>query len=234
MVNLGGSGVNKDQGMFRVAVAAMLCASLALGGCQTARPRSGATVEVGPPLKSAVWMAIASNSDRSRLERLGLAWSEGLAGANKRYQSAVQREGALLRPRAALPRPNPTPGSYNCRLIELGKVGKNDKAFQSYKPFFCYIQIDGDQLSFVKQTGSQRPAGILWDDDEGRNRMVFLGSMARGAEDKTLAYGDDPKRDLAGVFERIAPFRWRLVIPWPQDDAKIAIYELTPVANQPE
>ncbi len=48
------------------------------------------------------------------------------------------------------------------------------------------------------------------------------------------AAADDPKRDMAGVFERIAPFRWRLVIPWPQSGAKIQVFELTPVANQPE
>ena len=49
-----------------------------------------------------------------------------------------------------------------------------------------------------------------------------------------LAYGEDPKRDMAGIFERIAPFQWRLVIPWPQDGAKLDVFELTPVAEQPE
>jgi hypothetical protein len=36
------------------------------------------------------------------------------------------------------------------------------------------------------------------------------------------------------VFERIGPFKWRLVIPWPQDAAKLDVFELTPVAKQPE
>jgi hypothetical protein len=39
---------------------------------------------------------------------------------------------------------------------------------------------------------------------------------------------------MAGIFERIAPFRWRLVIPWPQDGAKLDVFELTPVAQQPQ
>ena len=37
-----------------------------------------------------------------------------------------------------------------------------------------------------------------------------------------------------GVLERIAPFRWRLVIPWPQSTSKLDVFELTPVANQPQ
>ena len=34
---------------------------------------------------------------------------------------------------------------------------------------------------------------------------------------------------MAGVFERIGAFRWRLVIPWPQSDSKLELFELTPV-----
>ena len=64
--------------------------------------------------------------------------------------------------------------------------------------------------------------------------MIFLGSLALGNEQAPMAYGDDPKRDMAGVFERIAPFVWRLVIPWPQSTSKLDVFELTPVANQPE
>nr|WP_277343930.1 DUF4893 domain-containing protein [Sphingomonas sp. HDW15A] len=88
-------------------------------------------------------------------------------------------------------------------------------------------------MTIVKQTGSQRPAGRLWDDDNSR-RMIFLGSLALGSEDEVRAYGDDPQRDMAGVFERIAPFVWRLVIPWPRDGSKLQVFELTPVAEQPK
>ena len=35
---------------------------------------------------------------------------------------------------------------------------------------------------------------------------------------------------MAGVLERIGPFRWRLVIPWPQSTSKLDVFELTPVA----
>ena len=111
--------------------------------------------------------------------------------------------------------------------------GARAVAFERFKPFFCYVEVEGDLLTIVKQTGSQRPAGRLWE-DERPDRLIFLGSLALGNEEQPLAYGDDPKRDMAGVLERFAPFRWRLVIPWPQGTSKLDVFELTPVANQPE
>jgi hypothetical protein len=158
-----------------------------------------------------------------------------LADANKANSGDVRKEGKLLLPRASLPRPAPTPGSYNCRLIKLGKATAKGKPFESFKPFFCYVEVEDDQLTIVKQTGSQRPAGRLWEDDDPK-RLIFLGSLALGEEDQPRAYGDDPKRDMAGVLERIAPFRWRLVIPWPQSTSKLDVFELTPVdfTQQPQ
>ena len=193
------------------------------------------SVEVGPPPKSNAWKAVATAADEDRIDRLGLAWQEALDEANKANASDVRREAKLLMPRSALARPDPTPGSYNCRLIKLGRVSAKDKAFETFKPFFCYVEVEGDLLTIVKQTGSQRPAGRLWADDDP-TRLIFLGSLALGDETVPLAYGDDPKRDMAGVLERIAPFKWRLVIPWPQSTSKLDVFELTPVdfANQPQ
>jgi hypothetical protein len=207
-----------------------------LAGCATKSnlpPGVRASVEVGPPPKSEAWKALATAADQDRIARLGLAWQQALDDANKTNAGDVRREGKLLLPRAGLPRPEPTPGSYNCRLIKLGKATPKDKAYESFKPFFCYVEVEGDLLTIVKQTGSQRPAGRLWLDDDPK-RLVFLGSLALGTEDQPLAYGDDPKRNMAGVFERIAPFKWRLVIPWPQSTSKLDVFELTPVAQQPE
>jgi len=204
------------------------------GGCQTTPKRSAASVSVEPQTQSEIWKSVASPQDQSRIDRLGLAWQEALADARARYGSAVRAEGELLEARAALPRPEPTPGSYNCRMISFGSGKRGSPSFERYKPFFCYVLVDDSGvLTIVKQTGSQRPAGRLWNDDDP-NRLIFLGSLALGDEKEPLAYAEDPTRDMAGVFERIAPFRWRLVIPWPQDGAKLQVFELTPVPVQPE
>ncbi|MBA2466436.1 MAG: DUF4893 domain-containing protein [Sphingomonas sp.] len=207
-------------------------------GCTAAleqRPgrRTAATVMVEPPLKSEDWMQIATTQDESRISRIGLAWQSALADARPRFAAEIRREGALLDPRAAEPRPAPTPGSYNCRLIKVGKATAKAPAFERFKPFFCYVQVEENLLTIVKQTGSQRPAGRLWEDDRPE-RLIFLGSLALGDEQQPLAYGENPKRDMAGVLERIAPFRWRLVIPWPQSTSRLDVFELTPVAEQPE
>ena len=175
---------------------------------------------------------MATAADKDRLARLGLAWQEALDDARKTNAADIRKEGKLLLPRSALPRPDPTPGSYNCRLIKLGKATPKSKPYESFKPFFCYVEVEDDLLTIVKQTGSQRPAGRLWADDDP-TRLMFLGSLALGDEQQPVAYGDDPKRNMAGVLERIAPFKWRLVIPWPQSTSKLDVFELTPVALQP-
>ncbi|WP_310467580.1 DUF4893 domain-containing protein [Sphingomonas sp.] len=213
----------------------MLAALAVLGACSAdPKPRPQvASVTIEPPRKSDVWVRVATDADESRLARIGLAWQSALADANAASARAVTEEGQLLDPRAALPRPAPTPGSYNCRLIKLGKATARGEAIEKFKPFFCYVEVEGPLLTIVKQTGSERPAGRLWEDDRPE-RLIFLGSLALGNEEQPIAYGDDPKRDMAGVLERIGPFRWRLVIPWPQGSSKLDVFELTPVADQPE
>jgi hypothetical protein len=229
-VPFAGSKVTKGPG-----VAALIGLAL-VAGCATKPklpPGARPIVEVEPPLKSNAWKGLATQADQDRLARIGSAWQEALTEAGKSFGAEIRKEGVLLKPRAALPRPAPTPGSYNCRLIKLGQTSPKTRAYESFKPFFCYVEVEGDLLTIVKQTGSQRPAGRLWEDDNA-DRLIFLGSIALGDEEQPLAYGDDPKRDMAGVLERIGPFRWRLVIPWPQSTSKLDVFELTPVANQPK
>ena len=208
-----------------------IAAMLAAGGCApVAKDVPRPVVTVSPPTKADVWQGIASTADQQRLANVSGAWAAGLSDARKgNFASALRDDAELLKSNAALARPAPTPGSYSCRLVKLG--GK--PAFEKFKPFFCYVEVDGNLLTIVKQTGSQRPAGRLWEDDNP-TRLIFLGSLALGDEEAPLAYGDNRKRDMAGIFERTGPFRWRLVIPWPQDGSKLHAYELTPVADQPK
>jgi hypothetical protein len=217
-----------------------MAAAFAAGLCSCAtKPQHSSglhpSVEVGAPAKSEAWKSLATLEDKDRLSRLDVAWQDALEEAKKVDAAYVRREGKLLLPGAALPRPEVTPGSYNCRLIKLGKATAKSKPIETFKPFFCYVEVEGDQLTIVKQTGSQRPSGRLWEDDDPK-RLIFLGSLALGDETAPLAYGDDPKRNMAGVLQRIAPFRWRLVIPWPQSTSKLDVFELTPVdfAQQPQ
>lgn len=223
--------------MKRSGLAWIVALTALAAGCTTPEMRArraGASVTVEPQAVSEGWKRVATAADQSRINRLGLAWHQSLAEARPRHAREITGEGELLTPRAALARPAPTPGSYNCRMIRIGKPDRKSPAYERFKPFFCYVQIDDQgSLTITKQTGSQRPAGRLWDDDDP-NRMIFLGSLALADEQEPLAYGDDPERNMAGVVERIAPFRWRLVIPWPQSGAKLEVFELTPVADQPE
>ena len=225
--------------MRRAQIFTAILAVLALAGMAGCTPKpklqpgQSPRVEVGAPLKANEWKNVATAADESRLDRMGLAWQAALAEAKKSNPGDVRREGKLLEPRSALPRPAPTPGSYYCRLIKLGKATPKGKTFESFKPFFCYVEVEGELFTIVKQTGSQRPEGRLWEDDDA-TRYIFLGSLALGDEDAPAGYGENPKRDMAGVFERIAPFRWRLVIPWPQSTSKLDVFELTPVPQQPE
>ena len=207
-----------------------------VSSCETAtkRARSAATVTVEPEAVSDAWKRVATAADQDRLNRLDLAWQQALTEAKERRAKEVNAEAELLKPHMAFPRPEPTPGSYNCRMISLGRIEGKPPAIEKFKPFFCYVLSDeAGALTIVKQTGSRRPAGRLWDDDNPA-RMIFLGSLALGDEKEPMAYGEDPSRDTAGVLERIGPFKWRLVIPWPRSGAKLEVFELTPVADQPE
>ena len=230
-----GLNIAKDRDLHRARLA---CAAiLVLGGCvKPATPPvvAVAPVVAAPPTKADVWQRIASAADIDRIRRTNQAWTTALAEARSRgFRSAVASEGALLKPGGALARPAPTPGSYNCRQIKLGSTTRRGPAFEKFKPFFCYVEVENNLLTIVKQTGSERPAGRLWEDDNPY-RLIFLGSLALGDEQTPRAYGDDPKRDMAGVLERIGPFQWRLVIPWPRGTSKLDVFELTPVDKQPE
>jgi len=224
----------------RAVTALVLLLAVSTGGpAACARPLKlvAAPVEAAPVVvasKGDLWRRVASAVDENRIDRVRAAWTEALGEARAHgFGDEVRKEGVLLNPSAALARPAPSPGSYSCRLVRMGSSSKKNFAFERFKPFYCYIQPEGEQqLAFVKQTGSERPAGRLYEDDDA-TRMVYLGSLGIG-EAAPRTYGEDRSHDMAGVMERIAPFKWRLVIPWPRGGSKLDVYELTPVADQPK
>lgn len=207
-----------------------------LAGCAA---RLTPLVEVGPEPEPAVdvaadvseggiskdWRAIATPGDRDRVERVAEVWGPALAQARRRFAAAIEREGPLLQPDAALLRPAPPPGSYRCRMIKIGgAVG-----YRAFPPYFCYVEAEDALLILDKQTGSERPAGRVWDD--GDKQLVFLGAMELGNEAEPPAYGERPERNLAGVVERVGPFRWRLVVPATRPGASLDVLELTPAPS---
>jgi hypothetical protein len=212
----------------------MLMVALVASGCTPpAKVPPRPVVVAAPPTRADVWQAQASAADINRIRRAATGWSSGLSEARAAgFGAEMKSEGKLLDPDAGLPRPAPTPGIYNCRMIKLGREKPRAPAFEKFKPFFCHVGVDRSAFTIIKLTGSQRPAGRMWEDDDP-DRLVFLGSLGLGSEDEVLNYGDDPKRDMAGIFERIGPFRWRLVIPYPQSGSHLLVFELTPVPDQP-
>ncbi|HEY0626903.1 MAG TPA: DUF4893 domain-containing protein [Allosphingosinicella sp.] len=204
-----------------------------LAACKTApAPEPDAPEPVVVVEDEPAWRQAAADEDVDRIERLPMAWTEALNEARRAgFTRAVAVEEALLRPGAALARPAPAPGSYQCRVLKLGGKGRA-RAFQRFNSQFCYIGVDGEQLTLTKQTGSDLPGGFLLDDKGPR--MIFLGANQAAGEDAPPAYGEKPERNVAGVIERIGPLRFRLLIPFPREEAKLIVMEMTPSPVQPE
>lgn len=211
--------------------AGLMAALLLIGGCART-PRAA----VDPPTPAPVvevheepeWKSLASLDDVTRVTHVKEAWQAALKEARASgFERALAEEGELLDPDAALAAPSPPPGSYRCRVIKIGTQGEDNAAFAAYRSFFCYVEAEGKQLNITKQTGSQRPAGWLYEDTDER-RLIFLGTLALGDESEPLPYGQDPARDMIGVVERVAPYRYRLVVPWPRAESKLDVIELVP------
>jgi hypothetical protein len=196
-----------------------------LGGCALLRPQAAelpsAQVEVVENKVPLGWREVATPADQERLDHAAEAWNKALAAA-ARFRTAIRTEGALLDPDIALPRAAPSPGTYQCRVVRLG----GRPALESFRPFACFVEAEGELLTMVKATGSQRPAGRLWTDSD--TRLVFLGGLA-APDAEPPPYGADAATDVAGWLERIGPFRWRLAVPYPQGGAVLDVYELTPL-----
>lgn len=208
-----------------------LGAAFSVAACapQSAGPARAGVVVAEEPSARPEWQGIANEEDVKKIAGIEDAWREAL-GQARRFRSQIAAEGELLDPDAGLARPAPSPGPYRCRVVKLGSSDPRGRAFEAFKPFFCYVEAEGPLLTIVKQTGSQRPAGRLYPDDE-KERLVFLGTLALGSEEAPLPYGEDPERDMAGVLERVAPFRYRLVIPFPPDKSTLQVIELVPATN---
>lgn len=208
------------------------CAFLALGACNSLpeRPEAAAAITFDLPDEES-WAQVASTADVEKIVATPDIWAEALERANKAgFRRQIAGEGTLLEPDAAKPFPAPTPGFYSCRIVRFGDPAiRRQRAYTAYKSFFCYVGVNEERLALTKDSGSERPGGYLWDDPDHKTRLVFLGAVALDAETETPAYGDDPARDIIGLFERVDEFRFRLVMPSPRPDSRLDVLELIPV-----
>lgn len=202
---------------------ALLLVGLTAGCARSPHPTVVTIASVAPVQPGPVWRGTATAEDLARIDGLDGKWQRAIASVPARLKPRLTAEGPLLRPGAALDAPTLTPGSYHCRLVRLG----GRRGVMSFKSDFCYIENSADKLSFTKQTGENLPGGWLFED--GGKRLVFLGTKRPPNTQVAPPYGEVPDRDVAGVIERVAPFRWRMVLPQAGGGAELDIYELTPV-----
>ncbi|MBA3050248.1 MAG: DUF4893 domain-containing protein [Alphaproteobacteria bacterium] len=206
--------------------ALILLASLVLAACASTPPPPPPPPGGTGALRD--WRGIVTASDRDRYSRRDAAWSLALQQARRQAGSGdLTGLGDLIEPRAARSPVAPPPGDYRCRTVKLGSQGGEDGlGYVVYGWFACRIEQTPNGLKFSKLTGSQRPGGLLFPEND--RQMVMLGSMALAAEPPANSYGQRPDRDLIAVLERIGDRRWRLVIPWPQAESNLDLIELVP------
>jgi len=202
-----------------------LLPALAMTGSASAKPPPRA-VEIEAPA-SADWRRVATVADRKRIRGWRTAFTTALARARATGHGAeITREGALLDPDAAQADVHIPAGDYRCRVIKLGAQSKGMGEYTAYPAFSCRIEDEGVVFSFAKLSGSQRPVGLIFGND--KFRQIFLGTMMLGDERRPLDYGRDADRDMAGAIEKVAPDRWRLILPFPRFESMMDVIELVP------
>ena len=171
------------------------------------------------------WRRMATEADRGRLRGWRAAWVAALPQVDPRE---IARDPVLFNPDRSLVDPLPPEGAYRCRTFKLGARSGIGPTFMASAWFACRIgTAQGESVvSLVKLDGSQRPVGTIYTDTNAR--AIFLGTMQLGDERRPMRYGRDANRDMAGLIERIAERRWRVVLPYPHFESVLDLVELVP------
>jgi len=196
--------------------------ALASAGCKVLEQPSGLI-----PRWTTAWREVATDDDESRLRDWRKSFVDALASANKTNGADVAREGRLLDPDAALAIQPLANGMYRCRVIKLGAKDASNLNYVAYPFFTCRVRAEHSVQRLTKLSGSQRYVGLLFPGDA--IHQVFLGTLVLGDERRALQYGQDDTRDVAGFLERIAPERWRIIMPQPHFESRTDIMELVPL-----
>jgi len=218
--------VHGSDAMYR-ATPFLLPLGLALAACQTAAVRppasAGATVTLEEPEG---WRRTATAAGIAAVDALDSRWITALAEVRRRGGGrAVTAEGPLLDPAAALARAAPAPGPYRCRMLRVAAPGGRTRGLTVSRSGFCFIGVEGDQLSLTSEVAGYRLGGYLYETGS-TTRLIFLGASAP-ARGRAAGYGEDPTRDAAGRFERVDEFRYRLILP-AAAGPELQVFELIP------
>jgi hypothetical protein len=197
--------------------------ALACGGCDVMLQPARLI-----PEWTTAWRETVSAEDRERLRDWRKIFVGAISSARATGHGAeIEREGALLKPDAAIGGPIPD-GMYRCRVIKVGAKTAGMLDYVSYPAFTCRIRPSHGLQRLDKLSGSQRYVGLIFPNDG--LRQVFLGTLVLGDETRAMQYRQDPTRDVAGYVERIGPIRWRLVMPQPRFESQLDVMELVPMA----
>ncbi|WP_313001597.1 DUF4893 domain-containing protein [Brevundimonas sp.] len=229
--------VSRARARGRRALIPALVATALLAGCATTPPPPPpppppTTPDAPSGGVLSDWRGVITAPDRDRYQRRDAAWTLALQQARRQPGSGnLASLGELIDPDAARPSVTPPTGDYRCRTVKLGSQGGDEGlGYVVYGWFACRIEQTPAGLKFSKLTGSQRPSGLLFPEND--RHMVFLGSMALASEPAARSYGQRPERDMVAVVERIGERRWRLAIPWPANESNLDLIELVPAARR--
>ena len=223
----------RRQPVSRVLMPSLLASAL-LAACATPPPPpppppAGPSASGGAVLSD--WRGVITAADRDRYQRRDAAWTLALQQAKRQPGSGdLASLGDLIDPGAARASATPPVGNYRCRTVKLGSQGgEQGLGYVVYGWFACRIEQTPAGLKFSKLTGSQRPSGLLFPEND--RHMLFLGSMALASEPAARSYGLRPDRDMVAVLERIGERRWRLAVPWPANESNLDLIELVPAPS---
>ena len=196
-----------------------LISGVVLAGCG-----GGARVVAERPA-DVEWRRLATDTDRTRLRNWRQAWIDARAKvmAAPGGPAALSRDPAMFDPDRALAKAALAVGDYRCRTIKLGPRNLAMTAVSVGDWGSCAVTRDGAITRFAT-TGVQRADGHLFADTDGRS--IFLGTAAFGDETRTMPYGRDARRDMAGIVERLGDRRWRMVLPYPGFESTLDVIEI--------
>ncbi|WP_445193496.1 DUF4893 domain-containing protein [Sphingomonas sp. Tas61C01] len=200
--------------MSRRVPVAIACALMAIGSGSVAQDRRG----------EADWRKAATIADRARLRQWRAAWIEALATMKANGAGpTIAADPALFDPDRVLPDAGLPAGDYRCRALRLGMVGAGATRTMAWTP--CAVATAAG-VATLEIVGALRVSGRLYHDAGAR--LVFLGVLGFGDERRVMRYGRDGTRDMAGVVERVAVKRWRLVLPYPHFGGTMDLVEIVP------